>query len=119
MKTIQGIADALEQRDFEREKLAQQQRLAEQELAIKQQAAATRSSGGGGGRAPSQAALTQQAAQALAAELARTAGKDGYVSPQNYAAGKREWIQAGFTSKSYDQYFGGFKNPRNPNYKYY
>lgn len=119
---IADLARALEAQDLERQKLEMQRIESERNYALQQQQlASSRSSGGGGGggRAPTAAQMTQQAASALAQELRGVAGKDGYVSPQSYAAARQEWIGAGFSSKVFEDYFAGFKNPKNKNYKYY
>ncbi len=107
-----------QQQEYERQLAERNFQLEQQKLAA-QQAAARSSGGGSRSAAPSQAQTTQAAARALAQELQGVAGRDGYVSPQDYAAGRREWTAAGFSSKTYDDYFAGYKNPQNQNYQYY
>lgn len=124
---IQELAGALQQRSLQERQFQLQKKQAERELALKReemmmQMAAARSSGGGGGRgggggSTSFANRLSGAASSLGGELRKVAGKDGYVSPQNYAAARREWGAAGFAD--FDKYFGGFKNPQNQNYKYF
>jgi len=43
--------------------------------------------------------------------LQQSAGRDGYVSPQDYAAAKRDWISQGYSSAQFDSAFAGFRNP--------
>lgn len=112
-----GIADlarALETQDLERQKFEHQKAIDNQQLAIARAQASAKSS-----KSPTAAQNTQAGVSALARELAGMAGRDGYVSPQTYAEGRREWVSAGFSSKSYDDYFSGFKNPKNQNYQYF
>lgn len=111
---IADLARSLESQDLEAQKFAYQQRLDAQQLALARQKAAS-----SGGRTITAAQNTQLAVSALAKELRSVAGRDGYVSPQDYAAGRREWVAAGFSSKTYDDYFSGYKNPQNQNYKYF
>lgn len=114
-----GIADlarSLETQDLDRQKFEHQKAIDNQQIAIARAQASTRSSTT---KNPTAAQNTQAGVSALARELAGMAGKDGYVSPQTYAEGKREWVMAGFSSKSYEDYFSGFKNPKNQNYQYF
>lgn len=121
---IAELARSLEGQDLERQKLELQRQQAEREYQLKQQelqiarSQAARS-GGGSSRAPTQFEMTQQAASALSRELRAVAGRDGYVSPQDYAAARQEWTSAGFSAKQFEDYFSGFKNPQNKNYKYF
>lgn len=118
---IADLARSLESQDIEQQKLAMARIQADRDYQIQQaQLAVSRSKGGGGtARAPTQAQIMQSAASALANELRGVAGADGYVSPQDYAAGRQEWMAAGFSAKSYDSQFSGFKNPQNKNYQYF
>lgn len=110
---ITSLADALQAADLrEREFQMAQQR-------AREEAAASRGGGGGSGGSVPQWQYTQQAAGTLAGELRKVAGKDGFVSPQSYGAARKEWMSAGYSSKSFDEYFGGFKNPKNTRYEYY
>lgn len=45
-------------------------------------------------------------------------GKDGYVSPQDYAKAYADWVQVGGSKTSFDQMFGHLKNPSNKYYGY-
>ena len=116
---IADLARSLETQDLDRQKFEYQKQIEAQQLQLQKQQIAAQSRGGGSTKAPTQAQATQQAASALARELQSAAGRDGYVSPQDYAAGRREWVAAGFSSKSYESYFSGYKNPQNQNYQYY
>lgn len=44
-------------------------------------------------------------------------GKDGFVSPDDYAAAKKDWIQAGGAPSLFDKKFQDRRNPENPYYK--
>lgn len=115
--SIADLARALETQDLQRQQFDWQRQMDERNLQLQQQQlAAQRSSSSG---STSAEATTRAAASALARELQGVAGPDGYVSPQDYAAGRREWVAAGFSSKTYDDYFAGFKNPQNTKYKYF
>lgn len=48
--------------------------------------------------------------------LQSKAGKDGKVSPDNYNQMKHLWITNGGDAPTFDNSFGSFKNPNNPNY---
>lgn len=80
---------------------------------------------GSGGLTPKQTLDVQNAAQMhadtvkLSAALARHAGPDGFVDPQTYKAGLREWNAAGYTTAQYNNFFKGFVNPNNSKYKNY
>jgi hypothetical protein len=53
----------------------------------------------------------------IVGELSKVTGSDGYVSPGSYATAKNAWVGEGYDAKQFDSYFGGFKNPKNKNYK--
>lgn len=108
----QRIQDEFNRQQAERSYQIEQQKLEQQKIATAKSSAPS-------AKAPTQAQSTQMAASALARELKGVAGRDGYVSPQDYAAGRREWVGAGFSSKTYDDYFSGYKNPQNNNYQYF
>lgn len=116
---ITDLARALETQDLARQELAFKQEQANRDYQLRQRELSMASRSGGGGRAPTQFEITQQAAGALARELRGVAGRDGYVSPQNYAAARQEWTAAGFSAKQFEDYFSSFKNPQNKNYKFY
>lgn len=66
----------------------------------------------------SDAVAQQQADRAsIVGELSKVTGGDGYVSPGSYATAKNAWVAEGYSGASFDQNFGGFKNPKNKNYK--
>lgn len=68
--------------------------------AAAQKSAATTKSGG-------QGLIISQ----LGSALTNAAGRDGYVSPQTYAAAKRDWISQGYGSSAFDAAFAAFRNP--------
>lgn len=55
--------------------------------------------------------------RAVASELGKVAGNDGYVSPGSYATMKNNWISSGYSGKTFDKYFKSYRNPQNPHYK--
>ncbi len=56
--------------------------------------------------------------QMASAEMGKKVGKDGYVSPGTYSANKQIWIASGYgNGGQFDQIFGGFRNPKDPNYR--
>lgn len=64
-------------------------------------ASAAKSSSGGQGQIVSQ----------LNSALSNAAGRDGYVSPQAYAAAKRDWLSQGLSSAAFDSTFAAYRNP--------
>lgn len=122
VKTIQNVAGSLQARDLAERQAQLQQQQADRDYALKvqefnmQQAA---SKAAATAQSPTAAQNLQMATAALAQALRGKAGADGYVSPQSYAAGRQEWVGAGFSSKQYDEIFSGYKNPQNNNYKYF
>jgi hypothetical protein len=60
---------------------------------------------------PSSAQVQANAVSSLGGALRNAAGKDGYVSPQSYAAAKRDWIGQGYSSNAFDSTFAAFRNP--------
>lgn len=80
------------------------------------------SSGGSGGLSASQSLAQSEKAsqintvQAIKGNLDKSTGRDGYVSPQSYAAAAKDWTQAGYSLKDFTNYFGQYKNPQNPYY---
>lgn len=85
---------------------------ADREYALQKQAAASRASGG---------SSTPSAAQvkgAIQQGLSSVRGKDGYVSPQDYAKGLKAWLEAGLPRDQYNKQFNSFRNPKNAYYDY-
>lgn len=62
------------------------------------------------------AAKTQQTVQSIQANLTKSAGGDGYVSPQSYAAAASDFVQSGGNIKDFNNYFSYLKNPTNAYY---
>lgn len=62
-------------------------------------------------KAPSSSAVQSNAVSALSGSLKAAAGDDGYVSPQTYAAAKRDWIDQGYSSNAFDSTFAAYRNP--------
>lgn len=82
--------------------------------------ASSRSSGGGlsASQSLSESKAQQQTSTAnkIQSNLDKVVGKDGYVSPQSYAAASKDWTQAGYSIKDFNNYFAQYKNPQNPYY---
>lgn len=91
----------------------------------KQQAAISnaRAASSGGGSSSSKAAASKTSAQAgILKSLNANRGKDGYVSPTTYRAGKSDWVQSGYSGDEYDKVFGYLRNPAhaaNPSWQQY
>lgn len=116
VQSINDLAHALQAGDLSEREFQFKVEEANRNFELEKQKLAVAASSGST-KEPSQFATTMGAANALAAELRGVAGKDGYVSPQDYAAAAREWGSAGFGD--FDKYFTGFKNPQNKAYQYY
>lgn len=54
--------------------------------------------------------------RAIASELSKVTGGDGYVSPGSYATMKNQWQSAGYDGKTFDAYFQSYRNPKNTAY---
>lgn len=80
----------------------------------------SRASKSGGSGTPKVPKITkEEMIQAQSKDLQAAAGKDGYVSPEDYAKNKKEWVTAtGLTGKDFDSAFSEiYTNPDNPNYR--
>jgi hypothetical protein len=66
---------------------------------------------------PPQWAIKQQDVSVLSQALQPKKGSDGYISPTTYANAKSEWVNAGYSSSEFDQYFSNLRNPKNRYYK--
>lgn len=98
---ITDLSNTLQAQAFDRQKAKQQQKQFEQELALaRERAAASVAS-------PSIGSVTSK----IGGALSGAAGSDGYVSPQAYAAAKRDWINQGLSSKKFDEVFAAYRNP--------
>jgi len=70
-------------------------------------------------KAPAKTSLAEMKAidsQTLGSKMAAQAGRDGYISPATYAAGKQQWASAGYNASEFDSIFGGLRNPNNKAY---
>jgi len=74
----------------------------------------TRLSGGGSGGGTGRITKNQQSQ--IEQNLLSQLGGDGFVSPDDYAAAKQDWIQAGGSPSDFDT---KFKDRRNPDNNYY
>ena len=43
-------------------------------------------------------------------------GTDGYISPEDYAYAKKQWVGSGYPSKKFDETFSIYRNPKNDTY---
>ncbi|MCA9324455.1 hypothetical protein KDA23_00075 [Candidatus Saccharibacteria bacterium] len=66
---------------------------------------------------PDPAAVLDADRRAVASELSKVTGGDGYVSPGSYATMKNQWTSAGYDPKTFDKYFASYRNPENTAYK--
>lgn len=60
----------------------------------------------------------QQTSAAIRQGLGTVRGKDGYVSPQDYAQAYADWVGSGYNGAQFDNYFGDLMNPNNGYYQY-
>lgn len=97
--TAQDTADE-QKRQFEVTK-AEQARQFDVSTAQAAKASAAKSASGG----------QQQIVSQLNSALSNAQGRDGYVSPQAYAAAKRDWMSQGLSSSAFDSTFAGYRNP--------
>lgn len=79
------------------------------------EAAARRASAQGAATSASQAFDADR--KAISSELFQVTGSDGYVSPGSYQKAKNAWVGSGYDAKTFDSYFGAYRNPKNKNYK--
>lgn len=70
------------------------------------------------GAAAAKPLTQQQITGAIQTGLQHVTGKDGYVSPQDYAQGLAAWLQAGLPRASYNKQFSSYRNPKNGYYDY-
>jgi hypothetical protein len=95
-------------REAEERAFQRQQQLQRQQLAA-QRASAVRSSGGGG----SSGGGVNQIVQSIQRGFQGLAGRDGFVSPENYRRARLEWSQNRLGSLSdFDRRFSKFINPK-------
>lgn len=110
---IQSLADSLYQRDLKERELQLQRDLAEREFQMKMQAAASGGGGGGGGGGGSSLKQQQAAGKAyIAQNLAKNAGRDGYVSRQTFATALNDWNALGGSTRTFWQTYGRYANPK-------
>lgn len=58
----------------------------------------------------------QEYSKQISNNLIEVVGADGYVSPNDYAAAKSDWIRAGGSPIDFDRKFKNRRNPNNNNY---
>jgi len=81
-----------------------------------------RASSGGGGGGSNAASAKSSVQSGILKSLNVNRGKDGYVSPTTYRAGKSDWVQSGYSGDEYDKVYGYLKNPAhaaNPKWQQY
>jgi hypothetical protein len=111
-----GQQATLAQYQTDQQKLAQQLAIAQMNNQAKLQAASISA----GAKAPKTLTAAQQRqtdANALYTQLQKVAGRDGFISPADYAKGLSLWNSAGYTQKDFDAIFAGLRNPNNKHYK--
>lgn len=92
------------------------------EFNVSQQNSLTKSSSSGGLTATQQAAAdkaagVQNTVKSIQTNLVKSAGGDGYVSPQSYQSAANDFVQSGAgTIKDFNNYFSYLKNPANGYY---
>jgi hypothetical protein len=105
------IAELNQQRSNDAQTLVLNTQQAQQQAA-KESAAAAKAAAKAG--QPSQ----NQIAAAITQGLAKASGRDGYVSPEDYAQAYADWINAGYSASSFGSTFKNFRNPNNNYYNY-
>lgn len=116
----QKITDINQQRANDANTLVQntqqaQAQAAAEALKVQQSAAKSASSKSS---STAKAALPTQIANQIRANLAQVTGKDGYVSPEDYAQAYIDWINNGQSASSFNTNFASFKNKANGYYDY-
>lgn len=111
-KDVSGLANTLYQQALAKQQADREFRLRQQSLAMSRSGGGR--GGGGGGRAPTQA----QIRGAIAQGLLSVRGKDGYISPQDYAQAYLDWTRAGLSAGTFKNQFQNLKNPNNGYYDY-
>lgn len=76
--------------------------------------AARLSASSGSNAAPSRSQITGAIQQGLASVV----GRDGYVSPQDYANGLKQWLANGLPRADYNKQFKSYRDPKNGYYDY-
>jgi hypothetical protein len=69
--------------------------------------------GSGGGS--STISTTKRAAD-YTSRMSLLTGADGFISPDDYASFRKEWVDEGLNPTDFDNKMKGFRNPNNPNY---
>lgn len=106
----------------EQDTAAKQSDAAKQAEAVREFNVSQANSKASGGLTPAQIqanndkAQTQATVGKITSNLQAVAGKDGYVSPQSYAAAASDFVKSGGNVKDFNSYFGYLKNPQNPYY---
>lgn len=71
-----------------------------------------------GGSGAAKAITQQQAVSGINQGLQSVRGRDGYVSPQDYAKAYKDWVTAGFSGNTFNNQFKTYRNPKNSYYDY-
>lgn len=80
-------------------------------------AANARAAAAAASKQPTAADIMKADSAAIGQALHSATGRDGYVSPQSYAAAKADWVNQGYSSKAFDDTFSNYRNPANRYYK--
>lgn len=102
----QSLADSLDYAQKQEEIQRQQ----EQQAIVNSRAGGSSGGGGSSGNGSYQSQIKTG--------LMSVRGKDGYVSPQDFATAYDDWVKAGGSSAAFDKAMGQFRNPKNGYYSY-
>lgn len=61
---------------------------------------------------------TAQVRSSIQGGLQSVIGKDGFVSPQDYALGLKDWLAAGLPRAEFNKQYSSYRNPTNTYYDY-
>ncbi len=50
----------------------------------------------------------------MGSNLQAITGTDGYISPEDWNEALRQWLEKGYTAKSFYENYGDFINPADP-----
>ncbi len=59
-----------------------------------------------------------QVRSAIQQGLQSVTGRNGYVSPQDYAQGLKQWLAAGLSRAAYNKQYSNYRDPKNGYYDY-
>lgn len=105
-KRLESYLSEQRQMEWDRQKFAQQQSLERAKMASDNaNAAANRAAQAG------PAGVSSGTMGAIQAQLQKSRGKDGFVSPGAYTAMKQKWMQEGGNPAAFNDAYGNYVNP--------